>query len=61
MDDSEFHDDKKLPASLVVAACSMSHVWWTWNGLECCKVCGIVKRRDGKNRPCRGQVKVGPR
>ncbi len=37
------------------------HEWWIWHGMECCKLCGIVKRADGKNRPCKGIVRVGPR
>ena len=37
------------------------HEWWIWNGLECCKVCGIVRRNDGKNSPCRGATKIKPR
>lgn len=41
--------------------CSLAHVWWIFSGLECCKVCGKVKRRDGKNKPCTGAVRVGPR
>lgn len=34
------------------------HDWFTPNYLpyECCAKCGIVKRRDGKNNPCRGRV-----
>jgi hypothetical protein len=39
----------------------MEHQWWIWNGLECCKVCGMVRRNDDKNKPCRGPVKVEPR
>ena len=23
---------------------------------ECCRKCGIVRRSDGKNNPCRGRV-----
>lgn len=36
----------------------MDHVWWIWQGIECCKVCGIVRRKDDKNKPCRGPVKI---
>ena len=25
---------------------------------DCCRACGIVRRADGKNKPCRGEVKV---
>ena len=24
----------------------------------CCKKCGTIKRDDGKNKPCKGEVKV---
>lgn len=34
------------------------HEWWVWHGLTCCKKCGIVQRADGKNKPCKGIVKV---
>jgi hypothetical protein len=37
------------------------HVWWNWHGLECCKICGMVRRRDDKNSPCKGTVTIGPR
>lgn len=38
-----------------------AHQWHDWNGLECCRVCGIVRRRDDKNTPCKGPTRVGPR
>lgn len=36
------------------------HDWFTYGRLqwECCRKCGIVRRLDGKNSPCRGVVKV---
>ena len=39
------------------------HIWFIpdFMKVECCKICGIVKRRDGKNKPCEGKPKVGPR
>lgn len=39
------------------------HQWFTYGRLnwECCRVCGIVRRKDGKNSPCKGPVAVGPR
>lgn len=39
------------------------HEWFTYGRLnwECCRVCGIVRRKDGKNSPCKGPVFVGPR
>ena len=38
-----------------------NHEWWLWNGLECCKICGIVRRNDDKNSPCKGNIKIKPR
>lgn len=35
--------------------------WWPNFGFNACTRCGIVRRADGKNRPCRGIVKVGLR
>ena len=34
------------------------HLWITHANLICCQWCGIVKRRDGLNRPCKGVVRV---
>lgn len=34
------------------------HLWFEWHGMTCCKLCGIVKRADGKNKPCKGEVKI---
>lgn len=46
-----------------------SHDWmpFTASGLlggkdwECCRYCGMIRRGDDTNGPCRGRVKVGPR
>jgi hypothetical protein len=35
-----------------------THKWWIWHGMECCELCGIVRRADRKNNPCRGRVRV---
>lgn len=35
-----------------------THQWWIWHGFECCAICGIVRRADRKNKPCRGPVKI---
>ncbi len=39
------------------------HRWFTpkFIGYECCRDCGIVRRTDDKNGPCKGRVGVGPR
>lgn len=38
----------------------MTHDWFKPDFLdyECCRKCGIVKRADGKNKECRGIVRV---
>lgn len=35
-----------------------SHRWHARLGLECCSECGIVRRADDKNGPCRGPIRV---
>ncbi len=50
--------------SVIVPAALGAHDWFTYGRLnwECCRVCGIVRRMDGKlNKPCKGPVAVGPR
>ena len=34
-----------------------AHHWIKRFGLPCCKLCGIVRRADGKNKPCPGPVR----
>ena len=36
------------------------HIWGTHFGMPCCDVCGIVQRADGKNKPCRGPMRLRP-
>ena len=38
-----------------------AHDWHLRFGLTCCKACGIVRRADGKNKPCPGPVRIGLR
>ena len=44
---------------------SNGHEWAKWEfvsmTLVCCNQCGIVRRPDDKNKPCKGKVKVGLR
>jgi 6-pyruvoyltetrahydropterin/6-carboxytetrahydropterin synthase len=40
------------------------HLWVLYEGgppYPVCFTCGVVRRKDGKNPPCKGPVKVGPR
>ncbi|MDB5612084.1 MAG: hypothetical protein JWP25_8984 [Bradyrhizobium sp.] len=40
-----------------------THKWFYYDGVkgDCCQKCGIVRRADRMNNPCKGPVKVGPR
>jgi hypothetical protein len=51
------HIDRGRTAALEV------HDWFIFErkGWECCRNCGIIRRLDGKNSPCKGAVKVGLR
>jgi hypothetical protein len=37
-----------------------SHKWFRWkkDEFQCCRLCGVVKRSDDRNGPCRGKVKI---
>jgi len=37
------------------------HLWAKYRGYDSCAHCGIVRRRDDKNKPCKGMVRVGLR
>lgn len=44
----------------------IDHEWFDWERpdgrkLPCCRKCGMIRRADGQNKPCRGRVTVGPR
>lgn len=48
----------------VLAASVPEHDWFVpgFVRFECCRVCGMVRRKDGKpNKPCRGRVYVSLR
>lgn len=44
---------------------SNGHEWAKWEftsmTLICCNQCGLVRRPDDKNNPCKGKVKIGLR
>jgi len=46
---------------MTVIAESNGHHWIKWRQFTCCRDCGIIRRADDKNKPCKGVVKVGPR
>jgi hypothetical protein len=52
---------EELKASGAPPVVPGEHYWMMFNNLPCCAHCGIVRRRDGKNKPCRGKVRVALR
>lgn len=44
-----------------VIAESNGHHWIKALRLVCCRDCGIVRRADDQNKPCKGTVRIGPR
>ena len=36
----------------------LEHDWFQRGNLTACRLCGIVQRADGQNKPCRGVVRV---
>lgn len=44
-----------------VVARSNGHEWINWHGMQTCLQCGIVRRTDDQNKPCKGRVKIAPR
>ena len=55
-------DPHDIPVSEMVPG---EHRWFglklTHGVLPCCRWCGIVRRRDGRNKACPGIVRMGPR
>ncbi len=49
------------PVEREVIAESNGHHWIRAFNLVCCRDCGIVRRADDQNKPCKGLVHVGPR
>lgn len=42
----------------LIAEGKMPHEWIQFHNLTCCARCGVVQRADGKNKPCKGPVKI---
>jgi hypothetical protein len=38
-----------------------AHVWFEKDNLTACCRCGIVRRADGKNKPCRAPTRISQR
>lgn len=47
---------KRGATVFVVSEIVDGHVWGHSNGIqwECCRVCGIIRRADKQNKPCKG-------
>lgn len=56
-------DILKSPAGVVFVVTEVvdGHVWGNVTSLipgECCRICGLMRRRDKQNKPCKGPVEV---
>src|SRR5882724_5039688 len=49
------------PTVREVIAESNGHHWIKAFGMTCCRDCGMVRRADDQNKPCRGIIGVGLR
>ena len=55
---------KRGATVFIVSEVVDGHVWGHVNGGipgECCRVCGMMRRRDKSNSPCRGPTKISLR
>ena len=34
------------------------HVWFVESSWSMCAICGVVKRKNAENKPCKGPVRV---
>lgn len=36
------------------------HWWGFWKSdtFQCCRICGMIRRADDKNQPCKGKPKL---
>ena len=44
-----------------VIAESNGHKWFDWRGMICCLDCGLLRRPDDDNSPCKGKIGIAPR
>jgi len=51
---------RSCKARQTLAACGV-HVWFEHDDLEACRNCGVVRRADDGNKPCKGKVALALR
>ena len=51
---------RSCKARQILAACGI-HVWFEHDDLEACRNCGVVRREDDGNKPCKGKVALALR
>ena len=44
-----------------VIAESNGHKWMVWLGMICCRDCGLLRRPNDDNKPCKGVTKIALR
>lgn len=52
---------RDTPEKYRVIAESNGHKWMDWSGMICCRDCGILRRPDDDNNPCKGKVSIALR
>lgn len=50
-----------IDAALAEPVVEVEHHWADYYGVLACSTCGMVKRADGRNKPCRGKTTIGLR
>jgi hypothetical protein len=51
----------RIDAALAEPVVEVEHHWADYYGVLACSTCGMVKRADGRNKPCRGKTTIGLR
>lgn len=59
MDGPAKEPPKRTETVSEVFATSNGHHWLRWRQFVCCRDCGIIKRQDDNNKPCRGKIGIG--
>ncbi len=51
----------KAAVTYAIIAESNGHKWMDWHGMICCRDCGLLRRPNDDNNPCKGVVKIALR
>ena len=51
----------KSAVTYEIIAESNGHKWMDWHGMTCCRDCGLLRRPNDDNNPCKGKVGIALR